>query len=167
MPALRLPVPRLRAPGPALPSPRRSPLHPGSWSGLNPGAEQTSEKRDSSCLPAKKGKVCVASKFPEKFSQHISELCGLAPSVVPGESALCWPPHGRPQRSRCGPQAGPGCRGQQLLLLFGGSHRKTSPFPQQIVELSSPLRAAWVMVLPQDAVKGHPSKRCILAWTTS
>ena len=31
----------------------------------------------------------MASKFPEKFSQHIAELCGLAPSAGPlGERPL-------------------------------------------------------------------------------
>lgn len=65
-------------------------LDPGRWRGLAPGAEQASRERDLSCLPTKKGKVCVASEFPEKCSQHSAQLCGLAPSVVPWEGALCW-----------------------------------------------------------------------------
>ena len=89
-------------------------------------ALQTSEKkRDSSCLPAKKGKVCVASEFPEKFSQRMAELCGWAPS---------WSLEGAPSAghhaekrslARLGPAAGHGhqCRhlgeatGKNLLSL--------------------------------------------------
>lgn len=32
----------------------------------------------------------MASEFPQKFSQHSAELCGLAPSMVPREGALWW-----------------------------------------------------------------------------
>lgn len=54
---------------------------------------QPSEKRDSCSLCTKKGKVCVASGFPEKCSHRMAQLCGLAPDAVLGGCPLVATTH--------------------------------------------------------------------------
>lgn len=58
---------------------------------------QAPEKRDSSSLSTKKGKVCVASGFPEKYSHRMVQLCGLAPSTTLGGRPLVAAMHLSPE----------------------------------------------------------------------
>lgn len=88
----------------------------------------------------------MASKFPEKFSQHIAELCGgLAPSVGPlGERPLLAIMQVSVKRV---PRLGWGEGG--IIIMGGychlgeakGKFPEESPFPQRTVGLASALRA--------------------------
>lgn len=81
--------PQLTHPGPAsLPRPCAHWLQQELSRSRQLAGLQPSEKRDSSSLSTKKGKVCVASGFPEKCSHRMAQLCGLAPNAVLGGRPL-------------------------------------------------------------------------------
>lgn len=86
----------------------------------------------------------MASKFPEKFSQHIAELCGrLAPGAgPPGERPLLaiMPASGKVP-ARAGRQGVLRTGGGYYLGEAKGRFPEDSPFPQRAAVLSRALRA--------------------------
>lgn len=141
LPTLAQPTSPTSCPAPVLVGCSWSHLDQGSWRGLNPGAEQTSEKCDSSCLSAKKGKVCVASEFPEKFSQGMESSVTRRPAPA-WEGALWWLPCACPLGGRF-PQGRVCWRNYYYLGKAKEKIPEESPFPWWITESTRPLWASW------------------------